>query len=59
MVRRPRLSTEVLCGGSLYRNKTGYGVHCAACGDRTDPRRLREIGRTVGLLGDDDGQEAS
>lgn len=52
LVRRTGFDVALLCGGPLYRDTTGHGVHCAACGDQTDPRRLLEIGRTVGLISD-------
>ena len=54
LVRHPRLNIKAICGGDLYRDQTGHGVHCASCGDRTDPRRLRDLGRRVGIIADDE-----
>lgn len=55
------LDTEVLCGGALYRDSDGMGVHCASCGDKTRLETLRRLGREVGLLSDnhEDHLEAS
>lgn len=60
-VPAPGLDTDVLCGGPLYRDEDGYGVHCARCGDQTDVDTLRRLGLSVGILSDDDTnqQEAS
>lgn len=57
-VDAPGLLTKVLCGGALYRDQTGHGVHCVQCGDRTDVDTLRRLGLKIGILSDDH-QEAS
>jgi hypothetical protein len=59
MVLRPPIQVRQFCGGALYQDRTGHGVHCSACGDRKDPARLFEIGRSVGMFSDNETQEAS
>lgn len=57
LVWNETVRTMLLCGGALYRDKAGHGVHCSKCRARTDPARLVEIGRTVGLISDDGSDE--
>lgn len=58
-VPAPGLNLDVLCGGPLYRDEDGYGVHCKRCGDETDVDTLRRLGLSVGLFHDIDQKEAS
>lgn len=50
---------SVLCGGPLYRDEEGHGVHCPRCGNKTEIDTLQRLGRSVGLFSDTDHQEAS
>jgi hypothetical protein len=52
-------AVNVLCGGPLYRDEEGHGVHCARCGDKTGIDTLQRLGRVIGILSDTDHQEAS
>ncbi|MFC0626162.1 hypothetical protein [Kribbella deserti] len=50
LVARPGVPVDVLCGGTLYRDQTGHGVHCTSCGDRQDVDMLRRLGLKVGII---------
>lgn len=53
MVPAPGLVTNVICGGPLYRDDEGHGVHCTRCLDSTSVETLHRLGLQVGIFSHD------